>query len=488
MNIGVETHLGSNSRRNTDTSQQTIDFKLKNSTPKSLKDLDAFDLSSLNSLLPPNTGPPGTVNINSGGTNSNKNLSHVPCKFFRQGICQAGSSCPFSHNLDGSLGADALPCKYFQKGNCKFGLKCALAHFLPDGTRINSKSFMNNMRDKKNNNGNGNGHSNSMNGSNTSSKSHGNHLLNYMSNVSATSNPMSFNGFHSDPIDIGSYNQSITPPNKPMANFMAFSSQSRISSNNLATINSKYNSPMNGSNSNPISLSVDVGSNSFHSVPNYTSNAFSNSYSNSTFGFANNNSGTHTSVITPNSLLNSSNSQPNSAGGGLFRSYSSATSPTVITNQSNSPQQSNFFNQKQFISHSPTNMNMNSGTSFGSFSKSLTSNTKFHSGSFSSYLNSLDIHESAIIDDEDQGKDTFYEEDYVPASLGDIILTPQEMQGRDSRSQSGTLLVRPNLSSNAYDHDKSITSNDQDNSQIDIDNDIDNSFQKLGNDVVFLME
>lgn len=68
---------------------------------------------------------------------NSKNLLHVPCKFYKQGICQAGSSCPFSHNLDGSLAADKLPCKYFQKGNCKFGLKCALAHVLPDGTRIN---------------------------------------------------------------------------------------------------------------------------------------------------------------------------------------------------------------------------------------------------------------------------------------------------------------------------------------------------------------
>ncbi|ABN64587.1 zinc finger protein, partial [Scheffersomyces stipitis CBS 6054] len=65
-------------------------------------------------------------------SNSSKNLSHVPCKFYKQGICQAGNSCPFSHNLDGTLAADKLPCKYFQKGNCKFGLKCALAHFLPD--------------------------------------------------------------------------------------------------------------------------------------------------------------------------------------------------------------------------------------------------------------------------------------------------------------------------------------------------------------------
>lgn len=68
---------------------------------------------------------------------TNSKLLHVPCKFYRQGVCQAGAQCPFSHNLQGVLAADKLPCKYFQKGNCKFGLRCALAHFLPDGTRIN---------------------------------------------------------------------------------------------------------------------------------------------------------------------------------------------------------------------------------------------------------------------------------------------------------------------------------------------------------------
>ncbi|ODQ68166.1 hypothetical protein NADFUDRAFT_14299, partial [Nadsonia fulvescens var. elongata DSM 6958] len=57
-------------------------------------------------------------------------LSHVPCKFFRLGGCQAGTACPFSHSLD--LTMQQAPCKYFQKGNCKFGSKCALAHILPD--------------------------------------------------------------------------------------------------------------------------------------------------------------------------------------------------------------------------------------------------------------------------------------------------------------------------------------------------------------------
>lgn len=97
---------------------------------------------AISDQLPPNTGPAGTVPVNGASNNtSNKNLSHVPCKFFRQGLCQAGNSCPFSHDLDGTLAADKLPCKYFQKGNCKFGPRCALAHILPDGTRVNSRTL-----------------------------------------------------------------------------------------------------------------------------------------------------------------------------------------------------------------------------------------------------------------------------------------------------------------------------------------------------------
>ncbi len=38
--------------------------------------------------------------------------SHVPCKFFRQGACQAGSACPFSHDLGA---ASETVCKYFAK-------------------------------------------------------------------------------------------------------------------------------------------------------------------------------------------------------------------------------------------------------------------------------------------------------------------------------------------------------------------------------------
>ena len=59
-----------------------------------------------------------------------KDLSHVPCKFFKVGACTAGSSCPFSHNVP-EPGGHKEVCAWFVKGNCKFGHKCALAHILP---------------------------------------------------------------------------------------------------------------------------------------------------------------------------------------------------------------------------------------------------------------------------------------------------------------------------------------------------------------------
>ncbi|KAJ7060876.1 hypothetical protein C8F01DRAFT_1025376, partial [Mycena amicta] len=59
-----------------------------------------------------------------------KDLSHVPCKFFKVGSCTAGSSCPFSHSAP-EPGAQKDVCAWFVKGNCKFGHKCALAHILP---------------------------------------------------------------------------------------------------------------------------------------------------------------------------------------------------------------------------------------------------------------------------------------------------------------------------------------------------------------------
>ncbi|KAH8725558.1 hypothetical protein GQ44DRAFT_580320, partial [Phaeosphaeriaceae sp. PMI808] len=70
-------------------------------------------------------------------TKKRKNTSHVPCKFYRQGACQAGKACPFLHSDEPIT--ERAPCKYFTKGNCKFGPKCALAHILPNGQVVNHR-------------------------------------------------------------------------------------------------------------------------------------------------------------------------------------------------------------------------------------------------------------------------------------------------------------------------------------------------------------
>ncbi|KII84318.1 hypothetical protein PLICRDRAFT_167839 [Plicaturopsis crispa FD-325 SS-3] len=65
-----------------------------------------------------------------GSSKTAKDLSHVPCKFFKVGSCTAGASCPFSHSAT-DPGHQKDVCAWFVKGNCKFGHKCALAHVLP---------------------------------------------------------------------------------------------------------------------------------------------------------------------------------------------------------------------------------------------------------------------------------------------------------------------------------------------------------------------
>ncbi|GAA5861575.1 hypothetical protein JCM3774_002632 [Rhodotorula dairenensis] len=72
----------------------------------------------------------GTDHSNAAKGSKAKDLSHVPCKFFRANTCTAGKACPFSHDLP-VPGTTKPICQWFAKGNCKFGHKCALAHVLP---------------------------------------------------------------------------------------------------------------------------------------------------------------------------------------------------------------------------------------------------------------------------------------------------------------------------------------------------------------------
>ncbi|ORX89867.1 hypothetical protein K493DRAFT_64347 [Basidiobolus meristosporus CBS 931.73] len=90
-----------------------------------------------NSSASPNSSRRGKSNQNlqqNGSSDSPKSpstpkagaLQHVPCKFFKNGACNAGKNCIFSHNMDQN--PENSICKYYLKGNCKFGNKCALLH------------------------------------------------------------------------------------------------------------------------------------------------------------------------------------------------------------------------------------------------------------------------------------------------------------------------------------------------------------------------
>ncbi|CAG62644.1 uncharacterized protein GVI51_M07337 [Nakaseomyces glabratus] len=74
-------------------------------------------------------------NIGSGSQNKysrRKDCSHIPCKFYMVGSCQAGQSCPFSHQTQTIERAYSTPCKYYQKGYCKFGDRCINLHIHED--------------------------------------------------------------------------------------------------------------------------------------------------------------------------------------------------------------------------------------------------------------------------------------------------------------------------------------------------------------------
>lgn len=428
--------------------------------------------------LPPNTGPPGSVNST---TSSNKNLSHVPCKFFKQGICQAGNSCPFSHNLDGTLGADKLPCKYFQKGNCKFGLKCALAHYLPDGTRVNSKSLL--VREgRRSYNGHGQGQGQGHNQGQSHNQGHGqgqgqghnqgNHNFQVSGNIPTSTH----SNFQNNPSLLLQNMNFKIPQNVSVTQNSAFNGQNSF--NSTSTFNGGYSQFKNSTppSSKPIDITFDrsmenvdtspsSGSNNsgFFSGPKQRTNSFTSS--DTTLGLVSNNFNggivlsnmSHVSNSYSGGITNNSNGpfQSTPSAQTLFRSYSTNTSPVALNG---SPAYSNFYGSNSQFYHVTPNSASSNGNSKFSFASRLPSQQSSSGGSVqnqnpfstsSYYYNNVDT--SAIVDDDDSHLNSagdnsdVFEEDYVPGSLSDLILTPQELVRRDSRSQSGTLLLRPNL-------------------------------------------
>ncbi|KAI5952778.1 hypothetical protein KGF54_003645 [Candida jiufengensis] len=504
----------------------------------------SFDFSSLSAELPPNTGPPGSVPITNGlQSSNNKNLSHVPCKFYKQGICQAGDSCPFSHNIEGALAADKIPCKYFLKGNCKFGLKCALAHYLPDGTRVNPKNYIFNQ------NQNSNGYNNYthkqqqqqqqqqqqysqqqfLQQSQISQKQPQIYNQQNISSTSPDHYPQSQEEYN--PINISptiNYNH-ISFKNDSQVNnsqgpitFNSISNDSLARSSSFKSFSNSNNNKDSSLNSSPVAqtrtntnqykpITHQNNYQPFGSNPNSTSNSYSNSFNLNSSNFFNNDNLNPNSNIPTNSL-----NQPLAK---LSRSYS-----TGLNNSNSISPPNQFFNsslkQQQFPSYTQQSQDF-TPTSRYSF------NSQTYSGEFGSFKNSIqegqqyNFSSSAVFDEDDEdqshnnhtnqneddddedddddthydlhkdnggasstsnnsngsrstnnvenGNNNIFEEDFLPSSLADVLLTPQELQRRDSRSQSGTLNIRPNFNnfrksyisnSNVKDDDKILNHED----------------------------
>ena len=108
-------------------------------TPSDMGTLGAARSPPKNKIEPETNAGAGGGKKGRGGLSKRADTSHVPCKFYLQGQCQAGRMCPFSHDLESTT--RPAPCKYFAKGHCKFGTKCALLHITPDGIVMNHKRY-----------------------------------------------------------------------------------------------------------------------------------------------------------------------------------------------------------------------------------------------------------------------------------------------------------------------------------------------------------
>ncbi|KAH3688919.1 hypothetical protein WICPIJ_000092 [Wickerhamomyces pijperi] len=334
----------------------------------------------------------GSLNINGVEVSKSppsRNLAHVPCKFFKQGTCQAGSSCPFSHAIDATT--DTTPCKYFQKGNCKFGNKCALAHLLPDGTRLNPKSLAQvyqNHNIIQNSNG-SRRRSSATNGYGANNNSSGNGSVSGRSGVtgdSNLSNSFQENGGSSyqsnSPIDIKNYTQSTPKPTQIDTSYTSTSPAFYQQNYNLASYSQTQTSPIRQSSFSYQEMAVSPQYANSSSFTNMSSNIWSTT--------------------------------PNTAS-------TAQTSPNI--------------NRAQII---------NSSSSIPTF--------QFSAGSFKSGAFSMEVLSGSAIYDEDEphddedddayGRNGVFEEDYIPSSLSDL-LTPQELQRRGSRPS--TTFKRPSF-------------------------------------------
>ena len=327
---------------------------------------------------------------------TNIDLSHVPCKFYRQGTCQAGNSCPFSHQIDTT--SETQICKYFQKGNCKFGVKCALAHVYND-----NKKNINNTNNNNNNNNNNNTNSNT----NTTQKITNNKEYQFNPQNSQTFIPSIDEYSNNNNINTNNYSYHMNETTLP-------------------------NSSSSSSNQIPL-LSSTLTSISYNSVPNNTFmwNADNNANTNNNINQLNN-----------NDFIINSNSSKNLNSSPLFqnqplRSFSfSNTSPINNSNQIYRPNiNSQYSNTNQYPNTyqcSPIDLMMMSPSS-------LSVPTSMNQApQYSSFVNNT----NAIIDSDDDNNNNSAgndneDIDYIPSTLQDL-LTPQELIRRKSRSSFGS--------------------------------------------------
>jgi hypothetical protein len=66
------------------------------------------------------------------------------CRFYANGMCRSGESCPYGH--DRSLSnRGTLPCKFFSTGTCAYGNKCRFSHGDPSKARVAVDSLADTM-------------------------------------------------------------------------------------------------------------------------------------------------------------------------------------------------------------------------------------------------------------------------------------------------------------------------------------------------------
>lgn len=419
------------------------------------------NIDIINVLKNSNLTPSQKVSVITEINNKNqpsKNLSHVPCKFFRQGACQAGNSCPFSHAID--LSVEPQPCKYFQKGNCKFGAKCALAHVMPDGKKVNTKVLQSSFHATQLNPSSGLVQKKLSIGNNDSSPS----------DIINTVEPININNYHrtnqqtqhlymnsnnnnNNNIN-GNSQQQILNYNNNNHNINNFNTNSSFTNSTIQypnniypyTNNKQFSANQNYNynyNSGPFDVSPSSSVQTSSTAPStFPNSAMANSYNNTSIW----------SNINPSTSVNSSGINGTTLNGNM--NMNAIRSISFSNGNSNST----FTNQPFNMNRAPSNSNSSYNQSFNQ-SSSTSSRMIFSPISSSNPQTYSAIVDSAILDSEEEeedddvvdatningektrslNKDALFDVseglNFVPSSLNDL-LTPQELKRRNSRSSS----------------------------------------------------